>query len=182
MFCNEIEGTLFSPLPPSLWTDYYNDQEDDFFGNGVMRNYPSSSKGRQLLPSLRHFRSLPQLSADEDDRRDISGDDDDFSDEFESSSRTDEGSSSVLSSPSSSPHRSGQKVKALFHDGCLFAYSPPNKHDRDSSLRSRLRRAKGSLSPRSRRNRNEPLASSPNRFLGQEFSLPKLGKERKGFR
>lgn len=176
MFCNEMENTLFSPLPPSLLTDYYNDQDDDFFGNGVMRNYPSSSKSRQLLPSLRHFRSLRQLSADEDDRRDMHSNDE-FNDEFESSSG---GSSSVLSSPSSSPRRSGQKVKALFNDGCLFAYSPPNKHDRDSSLRSKIRRAKGSLSPRSRRNRAQP--TSPTRFLGQEFSLPKLRKERKGFR
>ena len=176
MFCNEIEGTLFSPLPPSLWTDYYNDQEDgdNFFGNGVRRNYPASPKGRQLLPSLRHFRSLPQISSDDGVMGDLYGEDE-FSDELEGS---------PMSSPSSPQRlRSGRKVKALFHDGCLFAYSPPNKHDSDSLLRSRLRRAKGSLSPRSRRHRSEPSSLSKHRKLqAPEFSLPNFRKERQELR
>ncbi len=178
MFCNEIEDTLFSPIPSSLWTDYYNDQEDEdnFFGNGVRRNYPKSSKGRQLLPSLRHFRSLPQMPSCEGVRGDLYAYDDDFSDEMEGS---------PMASPSSSPQRlhSGRKVKALFNDGCLFAYSPPSKHESGSAFRSRLRRAKGSLSPRSRRHRSEPsLPSQHRKFPGPEFSLPRLGKDREGLR
>ena len=42
-----------------MWTDYYQEEEEDLFGNGFVRNYRQLSQKRQLLPSLRHFRLLP---------------------------------------------------------------------------------------------------------------------------
>ncbi len=117
MFCNEIEGTLFSPIPPSLWTDYYSEQDgtDLFLGDGVMRNYPSSSPPRRrLLPPLHHFRSLPQTDEGE------TTDECDSIDGSSQYSRT--SSNSLTSSPSRS--QSEKTVKSLFNDGCLFAYSP----------------------------------------------------------
>jgi hypothetical protein len=150
MFCNNIEETLFAPLPPSLWTDYYNDRTADGFGKGILRrNRPRSSLGT-LLPAPCHFQSLPPTRSDDfaeggrrDDSCGVTNVDEAFHDEFTYPA--------APSSPSSSTaHPSGQAVKSLFHDGCLFAYSPPTS-DRDGSIRAVMRRAKGSLSPRSRR-------------------------------
>ena len=149
MFCNNIEETLFAPLPPSLWTDYYNDRDaDGGFGKGILRrNRPRSSMGT-LLPAPCHFQSLPPTG--NDDYFAVGGTttsvDEAFHDEFRYATVA---PSSPTSPYRSTPHPSGQAVKSLFHDGCLFAYSHPTS-DR-KSIRSVMKRAKGSISPRSRR-------------------------------
>jgi len=144
MFCNNIEETLFAPLPPSLWTDYYNDRDaDGGFGKGILRrNRPRSSIGT-LLPAPCHFQSLPPTRSDDyfAEGGDATSVDEAFHDEFRYAT-------AAPSSPTT-PHPSGQAVKSLFRDGCLFAYSHPTS-DR-KSIRSVMRRAKGSISPRSRR-------------------------------
>ena len=120
MFCNEMEHALFSPIPPSLWTDDYSDQDGTalFVLDGVMRNRPSSSQQRRrLLPPLHHFRSLPQTY--ETDTTELM-DECDSIDGSSMYSRT--SSNSLTSSPSR--NESEKTVKSLFNDGCLFAYSP----------------------------------------------------------
>ena len=125
MFCNEMEDTLFSPIPPELWTDYYDDErgQDLFLGDGVMRNYSSSSQRRRLLPPLHHFRSLPQTHETETT---------DFLEECDSIDGSSQYSKSSSNSSVSSPSRSQSEktVKSLFNDGCLFAYSPPKERSR----------------------------------------------------
>lgn len=118
MYCNEIEGTLFSPIPPSLWNSE-QENTDLFLGDGVMRNYPSSSPPRRrLLPPLHHFRSLPQTYYDDSETTDEC-------DSIDGSSQYSRTSSNSLTSSSSPPRSPSEKtVKSLFKDGCLFAYSP----------------------------------------------------------
>lgn len=125
MFCNEMEDTLFSPIPPSLWTDYYDDErgQDPYFGDGIMRNTASLSQRRRLLPPLHHFRSLPQTHETQTTEFFEECDSIDGSSQYSRSS-----SSSLISSPSRS--QSEKTVKSLFHDGCLFAYSPPKEQSR----------------------------------------------------
>ncbi len=125
MFCNEMEDTLFSPIPPSLWTDYYDDErgQDPFFGDGIMRNNVSSSQRRRLLPPLHHFRSLPQTNEPQTTEFPEECDSIDGSSQYSGSS-----SNSLVSSPSRS--QSEKTVKSLFNDGCLFAYSPPKERSR----------------------------------------------------
>jgi hypothetical protein len=179
MFCppNEVQETLFSPLPPSLWTDYYNDRDPNEYGKKMR---PQSSQGG-LLPSPCHFRSLTPTSSDEyfgeGIRRDPYGvvspthknnndnDSDAFHDEFVYSN----GSPNARSF---STH-SGGNVKSLFNDGCLFAYKTP------SDVRTRIRR---SLSPRSRRCKNTDQSSQSSQSSQEDSSRRKFRRNRHRFR
>ena len=158
LFCdhkNEIEETLFSPLPASLLPDYYPDRiTTRAFVGRSSRSLSQYSSQETLLPSSHHFQTLsPTYSSDESDS--AGGTLKSVSSLSQADSFQDEDFMSPSSSLTASP-----KVKSLFQDGHLFAYSPPDEGKK--SLRTHVLSVRQSLSPRSRRSNTDasPLSQS----------------------